>query len=268
MTERPKLVVSDLDGTLLRSDGTVSERTRRALARVEEAGSTVIFATGRPTRWMHNVAEQSGHKGIAICSNGAIVYDLHTEEILERHPLAREAGVAVVEAIRASIPGVSFGVEHGDLFAHEAAYPIHFPIDDERADTFVATVEQLWDRPAYKLLVRHGDYDPDTLLAKARDVAGELAEFTHSSHSGLLEVSARGISKASTLALWCEEHGIAQEEVVAFGDMPNDLPLLAWAGTAYAVANAHPEVRAAVSLTCPSNNEDGVAQTLEKLFGC
>ncbi|MBM7784562.1 Cof-type HAD-IIB family hydrolase [Tenggerimyces flavus] len=266
MTDRPKLVVSDLDGTLLRTDGTVSDRTRRALARVEEAGSTVIFATGRPTRWMHAVAEQSCHKGIAICSNGAIVYDLHTEEILERHPLAREAGIAVIEAIRAAIPGVSFGVEHGDQFAHEAAYVLHFPIDDKRVDTYVATVDRMWEKPAYKLLVRHVDYDPDTLLAKARDVAGELAELTHSSRSGLLEVSARGVSKASTLALWCSERGIAQEEVVAFGDMPNDLPLLAWAGTAYAVANAHPEVRAAVSRTCPSNNEDGVAQTLEQLF--
>ena len=266
MTQRPKLVVSDLDGTLLRSDGTVSERTRQALALVEEAGSTVVFATGRPTRWMHGIAEQSGHQGLAICSNGAIVYDLHTEEILERHPLAPEAGLAVVEAIRAAIPGVSFGVEHGDRFAHEATYPLHFPVDDERAETFVATVERMWDRPAYKLLVRHGDFDPDTLLAKAREVAGELAEFTHSSHSGLLEVSARGVSKASTLALFCEERGIAQADVVAFGDMPNDLPLLAWAGTAYAVENAHPAVRAAVERTCPTNDDDGVARTIEQLF--
>lgn len=263
MTGRPKLVVSDLDGTLLRTDGTVSDRTRAALAMVEDAGSTVIFATGRPTRWMHNIAEQSGHHGLAICSNGAIVYDLHTEEILERHPLAPAAGQAVIEAIKAAIPGVSFGVEHGDRFAHEAAYPLHF---DDRNDTFVVTPDKLWEYPAYKLLVRHADFDPDTLLAKARDVAGELAEMTHSSHSGLLEVSARGVSKASTLALFCEERGIAQEEVVAFGDMPNDLPLLAWAGTAYAMANAHPEVRAAVPLTAPSNDEDGVARTLEQLF--
>jgi Cof subfamily protein (haloacid dehalogenase superfamily) len=266
VTVRPKLVVSDLDGTLLRSDGTVSERTRQALARVEDAGARLLFATGRPTRWMHDIAEQSGHHGMAICSNGAVVYDLHTEQILEQHPLAPEAGLAVVEAIRAAIPGVSFGVEHGDRFAHEAAYALHFPTDDNRADTFVATVERMWDRPAYKLLVRHADYDPDTLLAKARDVAGELAELTHSSHSGLLEISARGVSKASTLALFCEEHGIAQEDVVAFGDMPNDLPMLAWAGTAYAMANAHPAVRAAVARTCPSNDEDGVARTLEQLF--
>ncbi|GAA5029032.1 HAD family hydrolase [Actinopolymorpha pittospori] len=119
----PRLVVSDLDGRLLRSDGTVSDRTRSALAAVEDAGATVVFAaTCRPPQWMRPVAQATGHRGIAVCSNGALVYDPHQEEIIEAFPLAPEVGHAVVEAIRMSIPRVSFGVEFGGRFGHGKTY--------------------------------------------------------------------------------------------------------------------------------------------------
>ena len=259
----PRLVVSDLDGTLLRSDGTVSERTRRTLARVEESGATVVFATGRPPRWMRHIAKATGHRGIAVCSNGALVYDLHTERVIEEHPLAPDVGLAVVNAIRDAVPGVAFGVEYGSSFGHESAYNA---LGDVEGEVFVGEIAELLTDPAVKLLVRHEGHDPDVLLAKAREVAGEMVELTHSSSVGLLEVSARGISKATTLAALCAERDIVADDVVAFGDMPNDLAMLAWAGTAYAMADAHPEVLAAVERRAPSNDDDGVAQVLERLF--
>ncbi|WP_020579847.1 Cof-type HAD-IIB family hydrolase [Actinopolymorpha alba] len=262
---RPKLVVSDLDGTLLRSDGTVSDRTRSALEQVEEAGGTVVFATGRPPRWMRPVADATGHRGVAVCSNGALVYDLREERVVERYLLAPEIGLAVVDAIRGSIPGVAFGVEFGHSFGHESTYRV---IDDVAGEVYVGELADLLAQPAVKLLVKHEGHNPDVLLAKAREVAGHLAEFTHSSpRTALLEVSAQGVSKATTLAALCAERGIAPSEVVAFGDMPNDLAMLAWAGTAYAVSSGHPEVLAAVDRRCPSNDEDGVAHILEGLFG-
>jgi hypothetical protein len=82
----------------------------------------------------------------------------------------------------------------------------------------------------------------------------------------LVEISAAHVTKASTLALLCDELGVAPDEVVAFGDMPNDLPMLAWAGTSYAVANAHPSVLEAVDHVAPTNDEDGVAQVLAGMF--
>lgn len=259
----PRLVVSDLDGTLLRSDGTVSERTRRALARVERAGSTVMFATGRPPRWMRPIADQTDHRGISVCSNGAVVYDLHTERVLERHPLAPEVSLRLVEAIRAAVPGVAFGVEFGDSFGHEPTYRVSA---ERRHEVFVGELTELLAKPPVKLLAKHEDYHPDVLLAKAREVVGDLAELTHASKVGLLEISKRGISKATTLAAWCAERGISASDVVAFGDMPNDLAMLGWAGMSYAVAGAHPDVLAAVRRRCPSNDEDGVAHVLESLF--
>lgn len=230
----------------------------------EDAGATVVFATGRPPRWMREVAQATGHRGIAVCSNGALVYDLHQEKIIEGFPLAPEIGRVVVEAIRTSIPGVSFGVEFGDRFGHEETYLV---AGDRLNETFIGRISDLLvAEPVLKLLVKHEGYEPDQLLAKAREVAGDLVTMTHSSKIGLLEVSAQGISKASTLATLCAERGIDASEVVAFGDMPNDLAMLAWAGTPYAVTGGHPDVLAAVERRCPSNDDDGVASVLESLF--
>jgi hypothetical protein len=107
----------------------------------------------------------------------------------------------------------------------------------------------------------------DVLLERARAACGHLAEFSHSSTSDtLLEISAAGVSKATALTRLCQERGIDRTDVVAFGDMPNDLPMLAWAGHAVAVANAHPDVRAAADEVTASNDELGVALVLERLF--
>lgn len=265
---RPRLVATDLDGTLVRSDGTISERTRAALALVEDAGSVLVLVTGRPPRWMHPVVEATGHRGVAVCANGALVYDLHTERVLRSHLIDPSAAADVVAALRRDLPGIAFAVEKGPVddrpagFGREAAYRPRW----DNGEVEVAPVDQLVGGGVVKLLARHEDMTSDALLAAARQSLGALAEATHSSTDGLLEISASGISKASGLASLAEEHGIEAADVVAFGDMPNDLPMLAWAGHAVAVANAHPQVRAAADEVTGSNDEDGVAVVLERLF--
>lgn len=262
----PRLVATDLDGTLLRSDSTVSPRTISALRGAEAAGASVVLVTGRPPRSMRPIAQAVGHTGLAICANGAVLYDLRREVVLDAW--AFEPGIvrSVAAAVRAAVPGVAFAVETTNGFAHEPAYPTH-PLD-RRSDPTVGEITELVDTaPVVKLLVRNDAWTPDRLLAAARDVAGDLAEFTHSSRIGLLEVSAVGITKASGLASVAAERGIDAADVMAFGDMPNDLPMLAWAGRAYAMENAHAEVKAAVSLHAPANDDDGVARVLEEAFG-
>lgn len=251
----PRLVATDLDGTLLRSDHSISDRTVTALRRAEQSGATVVLVTGRPPRSMRPVADAVGHTGIAVCANGAVVYDLHADRVLETFLLDRVTVAAVIEVVADALPDAYFGIEttanrladlewrHGGIEFSEIG-----------ADTI-------------KLLVRHEHLGPDALLAAARDVAGELAEFTHSSKVGLLEISAAGVTKASTLATVAAEHDISAADVVAFGDMPNDLAMLAWAGRPYAMANAHAEVLAAVRSVAPANDDDGVAVVLEELFG-
>jgi Cof subfamily protein (haloacid dehalogenase superfamily) len=260
----PAVVATDLDGTVVRSDGTISARTRDALTRAEEAGAMVVLVTGRPPRWMSGIADATGHHGIAICANGALVYDLHAEKVVESHPLAVATALGLVEQLRDAIPGIGFAVESVDgRFGHEPSYQPRWVTDD----VTVGDVETLLDGPVAKLLGRHEEMDPDTLLAKATEVVTvELANITHSSSSGLLEISAAGVSKATTLATLCDEHGHDASVVVAFGDMPNDLPMLAWAGHSVAVANAHPDVLAAVDEVTASNDDDGVAVVLERWF--
>ncbi|MFO7253536.1 MAG: Cof-type HAD-IIB family hydrolase [Actinomycetes bacterium] len=269
----PRLVATDLDGTALRSDGTVSPRTLAAFSGVEKAGAILVFVTGRPPRWMDAVAAAVNHRGLAICANGALVYDLHTQRIVESRliepPVLRE----VVHRLRAHIPGLAFSVEYEGGFAHEDGFRIGGwdaryatgPDGSTRLGLRVATAT-LTSRPCAKLLALHESMDPDELHACVRHLVGDLVTATHSSGRPLIEMSAHGVTKASALATLAAEHGIGPDEVVAFGDMPNDLPMLVWAGTSYAVANAHPDVLAVVDHVTAGNNEDGVAQVLEQYF--
>jgi Cof subfamily protein (haloacid dehalogenase superfamily) len=261
---RPKLVASDLDGTLLRSDGSIDDRTRRAVAAAEAAGALVVFCTARPARWLKPLADALGHRGVAVCANGAIVWDLHTESVIESSPLSPSIAQELVALLRAELPGGAWAVERAKGFGHEPAYVPRWPVPD---DTTVAAVEALVTQPAVKLMLRHDGRSADELLHTARGVAGHLAEFSHSnSRDGLLEISAAGVSKATALARLCREREIASGEVIAFGDMPNDLPLLVWAGHAVAVANAHPDVIAAADEVTAANDDGGVARVLERLF--
>ena len=126
----------------------------------------------------------------------------------------------------------------------------------------------LVEQPSLKLMLRHDHLTADVLLERAREVVGHLAELSHSnSADGLLEIAAAGVSKASALTRVCAERGLRSEDVIAFGDMPNDLPMLEWAGHAVAVANAHPDLIAAADEVTTSNDDAGVARVLERLFG-
>ncbi|MGQ4516607.1 HAD hydrolase family protein [Streptomyces sp. DW26H14] len=272
---RPRLIATDLDGTLLRDDKTVSDRTVAALAAAEAAGITVFFVTGRPLRWMDVVRDHVHGHGLAICGNGAVVVDLHTSTPVEVRPLPRTVALDVVRELRAAAPGTSFAVEFTDGITYEPEYP-RFPLDP---GTLVAPAEKLLaadglaesgddgaTAPVAKLLAHHHDLTPDGFLTLARTIAGDRATFTRSSPSALIEVSGFGVSKASTLALCCAERGISADEVVAFGDMPNDLEMLTWAGTSYAMGNGHPDVLAAASARTATNEEDGVAVVIEEII--
>ncbi|MFD6242144.1 Cof-type HAD-IIB family hydrolase [Streptomyces diastaticus] len=270
-----RLIATDLDGTLLRDDKTISPRTSAALDAAARAGIHVLFVTGRPARWMEVVRDHARGDSLAICGNGAAVVDLATDDkegrprFVRVRPLPEETALAVVAALRAHAPGTSFAVERTSGLFHELGYP---PLHLDPAQG-VAPAEKLLaeptgprPQPVLKLLAHHGDLAPDAFLAQARSLVGDLVSVTRSSPTALLEISAHGVSKASTLALSCAERGIRQEEVAAFGDMPNDIEMLSWAGSSYAMGNAHPDVLAAATGTTRENNEDGVALVIERIL--
>ncbi|MFF1479452.1 Cof-type HAD-IIB family hydrolase [Streptomyces sp. NPDC058301] len=269
----PRLIATDLDGTLLRDDKSVSERTVAALAAAEEAGIEVFFVTGRPARWMDVVSDHVHGHGLAICGNGAAVVDLHDGDgehrFVKVRPLERAAALEVVEILRATAPGTSFAIEQTGGLHHESSYPpmlMYAASSIAPVEKLLAEDAQTVGEPILKVLAHHPELPPDDFLALARKAVGARAEITRSSPTALLEISGPGVSKASTLELCCAERGITPAEVVAFGDMPNDLEMLTWAGTSYAMGNAHPDVVAAASGHTVANNDDGVAVVIERIL--
>jgi hypothetical protein len=260
---RPRLVATDLDGTIVSYDGTITDRTVAALRAVEDLGVPVVLVTGRPPRWLGEIAERLGHTGIAVCANGAMLYDLHSEQVVAEDPIAVEVGLEVARRLRDAVPDVAFAVETLEGFSHEPAYVARW---DEGNQVAIGPLDEVYAAPALKLLAGHEEMAPDDLLAAARQVVGDLAEVTHSSTSALLEISAAGVSKATGLARFAASRDVNAADVVAFGDMPNDLPMLAWAGRSYGVSTGHPDVLAAVDEVCAPPEESGVAEALESLF--
>ncbi|MET1060406.1 MAG: HAD family hydrolase [Nocardioides sp.] len=260
----PRLVATDLDGTLVHADGSVTDRTRAVLAALEERGVPVVFVTARPLRWMDALWPMVGGHGLAIVSNGAIVVDVAARSVRELRGIGREDGLALAEAIYWAVPGASIAIEtltgiRVDPTYHDSEHP-------PPPGTPVGTVDEIWTDPAAKVLVRHPEMEPVRFRAAVIDAVGSLAVPTWTL-DGLMEISAPGVTKGSALIELAAELGVDAADVIAFGDMPNDLPMLTWAGTSYAMANGHPEVRAAADHEAPHHDEDGVAVVLERVFG-
>ena len=256
-----RLAAIDLDGTLLRSDGTISQRSRDAIRAVRDAGIVVVIVTARGPASVTDLARDAGIGGSAICSNGGLIVDLATGTILRERLLETETAVRLVHALRERLPGIVFAVEH-EAFAHEpgfAAWGWEPP-----AGTRVANALELLEDPATKLILRHADHEVEVVAAVARDVVGDALTVVQSGGEAV-EVTAVGVNKAAGLAEVAAEHGIDQADVIAFGDYPNDVPMLSWAGRGVAVANAHAEVLAVADEVTASNDDDGVAIVLERL---
>jgi Cof subfamily protein (haloacid dehalogenase superfamily) len=260
------LIATDLDGTLLRPDETISARTAAVLTRINAEGGRVVLVTGRPLRWLSGVYAQLPAPLPAVCANGAVVYDPEDDVALHSTPLRPDTLAEVCRRLRSEVPEVTFAVEveDGRAMRHEHAYPLRWDTGDPAVRP-LASLDDLYALPAVKLLARAGRRDSDAFTAIVAACVAGLAEATHSSFSGLVEISAVGVTKAAGLAWLCERLGVDAAQVLAFGDMPNDVPMLAWAGRSVAVANAHASVLELADDVTASNEEDGVAEYLESL---
>ena len=255
-----RLIASDLDGTLLRSDGTVSARTSAALLRAHAAGAEIVVVTARAPWSIEELAPPASD--VAICCNGAVIWDLRRQQPLETYPLQPAVAGRIVTGLRERAPGVTFACELGVGAIREPAYVPLWPTPDvhPRRDALEIVAE-----PVFKLVAQHPDLSQHELHELTIELCGDEATVTYSG-ALLVEISAAGVTKAFALAAHCAERGIRPGEVVAFGDMPNDVPLLRFAGLGVAVANAHPDVLAAADEVTTSNDEDGVALVLERLL--
>jgi HAD superfamily hydrolase (TIGR01484 family) len=213
---------------------------------------------------MRPIAHNAGVSGLAVCSNGAIIYDLADDAVVDRWPLDEAVVAQLIRQLREAVKGTVFALEYGMRSGREPNYPTP-PRPIPQQEVLIGDIFELAHESAVKLIAYHPEIPAETLMETAQLIAGETALATYSG-VGFIEISAPGIHKAYALEKLCARLGVRAEEVVAFGDMPNDLPMLAWAGRGVAVANAHPAVLAQANEIAPANVEDGVAVVVERLL--
>ncbi|MGY6023808.1 HAD family hydrolase [Streptomyces spinosirectus] len=260
-----QLIATDLDGTLLRSDESVSPRTREALAAATAAGAAHIVVTGRAVPWTRHILDDLGYRGLAVCGQGAQVYDAGAHRLLTSVTLDRQlAGVALakIEAevgplhLAASRDGLSGEVLVGPGYAVTGALP----------STPFTDASDLWAAPLNKIYIQHPDLTDDELAEAAQRAAGGFVTVAMAGE-GIVELLPLGLSKATGLSLAARRLGLKAAGTIAFGDMPNDIPMFAWASHGVAMANAHEQLKAVAQEMTSSNEEDGIAVVLERLLG-
>ncbi|MBO0805881.1 MAG: HAD family phosphatase [Nocardiopsaceae bacterium] len=257
-----RLAAIDLDGTLLRGDGSISARSRATLKRTQESGIITIIATARDLQEVRGIDDIEKVFDIAICCSGAVTYDLASEDTLTQATMSASVYTPVIDEIRSCRPGTGIGfVDHaGTWYCDDFPWGSH----DRKVP-----LESLLDRNAPVLKVfafdPGSDHAPHDLVSLVRDAGGSRIEIGHRS-GRFVEILAAGAGKLPALRWCCVRNDIAQDSVIAFGDSLGDVEMLRWAGIGVAVRNAVPEVRRAAVLVAPGCDEDGVARTLELML--
>ena len=265
----PALIASDVDGTLLDPDERVTVRTRQAVAAAVAGGAHFVLATGRPPRWIPPVVDALGFAPMAVCANGAVIYDAATDRVISARTLSVDALTELAEIAARVVPGAGLAAERIGRSAHDTATPqfVSAPGYEHawlNPDDTEVSHRDLLSAPAVKLLVRKPGMPSSKLAAVLNRHVGLLGDVTYSTNDGLVEISAIGISKAVGVEQVARPLEISAEDVVAFGDMPNDVPMLLWAGHGVAMGNAHPEAIGAANEVTAPNGDDGLARVLER----
>ncbi|NMN98621.1 Cof-type HAD-IIB family hydrolase [Antrihabitans stalactiti] len=266
---KPRLVASDVDGTLIDHEERVSARTKAVVAALVADGVPFVLATGRPPRWIAPVVEGLGYAPLAVCGNGAVVYDSNTDRVISAQSLDVETLTWVAEVALEILPGCGLAAERVGASAHDAATPQFVSSPDyEHAwlnpDNTEVSLAEVLAAPAIKLLIRLASAQSESMRAALAPLVGDRAAITYSTNNGLIEISAPEITKAAGLAKVAERLGVPHSGIVAFGDMPNDVPMLRMAGHGVAMQNAHADALAAADEITAANIDDGVAKVLER----
>jgi HAD superfamily hydrolase (TIGR01484 family) len=259
-----RLIATDLDGTLLRSDDTVSRRTRDALAAATAAGAVHIVVTGRAVPWTRHILDDLGYDGLAVCGQGAQVYHAGEHRLLTAVTLDRQlAGVALAK-IEAEVGPLHLAASRGGLDGEVLVGP-GYALSGALQSTPLTDASDLWSAPLNKIFIQHPELSDDALAEAARQAAGGFVTVAVAG-AGIVELLPLGLSKATGLSLAARRLGLKAADTIAFGDMPNDIPMFAWSAHGVAMANAHAELKSVADEITASNDADGIATTLEPLL--
>lgn len=257
------LVASDIDGTLLLNWKPISTATIDAIHRCQDAGIPFVLVTGRPMRWLAPIAEQIPDLGRVVCLNGAVVYDIASQSVIDAHTIDSQTLAEITAAVRVDHPDARFAYEtlNGGFIDRE------FVTGRPREARIIDDVSELAGENVVKVLVRLATSDSQAM----HDLIDPLVDGTcHASFSepdnGLVELAPFGITKAKTLSDLCDHLGVARSQVMAFGDMPNDIEMLSWAGHGVAMGNALGSVKAIAAAVTEAVDDDGLARYLDAVL--
>lgn len=253
---RCRLLAIDIDGTLLDGTGPCSEPNRYAIAEAVSAGIDVVFVTARPWQTVALLAADCNLDGVALCSLGAIAYDLADASVIGFHQLSKRAIRATIDCLRGLASDVAFGWVTPSGLHLDTRYP---------------TTAHGWSRahldallygtePVVHLFARTAGAPPNWMARASADLDGRVECASWS--NGVLDVTAAGVTKLAALESLCRERSIPRSSVVAIGDSPVDVPMIEWAGTGVAVSNAAPDVRDAADLVVAACVDDGVDEAI------
>ncbi|NJP99182.1 HAD family hydrolase [Streptomyces zingiberis] len=261
-----RLIATDLDGTLLRDDHTVSPRSREALAAAVTAGAAHVVVTGRAVPWTRHILDDLGYRGLAVCGQGAQVYHAGEDRLLTSVTLDRRVAALAVAKIEAETGPLALAASRDGLAGEVLVGPGYAVTDGPLPYTGCPDRADLWAEPLVKLYLQHPRLDDDALAQAARSVVGDLVGVVMAG-PGVVELLPAGLTKATGLSLAARRLGLRPADTIAFGDMPNDIPMFGWAAHGVAMAGAHPELKAVADEVTASNEEDGVALVVERLLG-
>ncbi|GAA5189436.1 HAD family hydrolase [Rugosimonospora acidiphila] len=265
----PKLIATDLDGTLVRSDDTVSAYSHGVLDRVRAAGIPIVGVTGRGPRLLdlcrHDVPEAS----FLVLAQGGWVVDLTDPDepmVLRSETVPGHQVLGLIEALEAAVGPLSIMVEALDApgapLWGEPNVVWRYPeavVTKSRTEALAGSV--------LKTFAHSETHSTDELLAVARRLVTSDGVAVTQAGLGFIEICPPGVTKASGLAVVAGSLGVDPRDVLVFGDMPNDLPMFGWAGWGrVAVGNAHEEILAIADEVIGVNDEDGVARYLDRLL--
>ncbi|AXE39006.1 HAD hydrolase family protein [Acidipropionibacterium virtanenii] len=261
------LIASDLDRTFLGADKLPSAENLQAVRDATDAGVKMVFATGRPYRWLDVLEILAPVHPTVISANGAVSVDVATGEVLHQRGFDLDVLRGIVDDVRRVVPGALFCTEEARTWGVEPGFDRSF---DKGLPDAEAPIEDLLAAgpQVVKFLVKAYGVPSDELYGMVAAVVGDRAVTTYSFQGpdGILEISAPGVTKGAALAQVCQDLDVDPARAAAFGDMPNDVSMLDLVGHPFVVSNGHPDLLTRGYTVVGHHDDSAVGRTIQQLL--